>query len=191
MAFKSSLGCETSRGSRLLKSCPKTRRSIHAPNPAWLHSRAPAFGGGFLQTKPTVSGSKSCTGDDPCWTEKPLGVGSPVFGVQIGLEELCASNWLNPNVKDRFVHVIAREYPHLQQARALIERQELQRTRGILAEGATEFTSELISGEVAYSYLSALCRRCEAIQPTPRIHLAQCFGHVLGLMPEITIEPIK
>ena len=87
-------------------------------------------------------------------------MGSSVSGVQIGLEEVCASDWLNPNVEHRFVRVIASEYAHLQQARALVERQELQRTRGILAESATEFTSELISGEVAYSYLSALCRRC-------------------------------
>jgi len=151
----------------------------------------PAFGGGFLQTKPTVSGSKIRTGDDRCWTEKPLGVGRPIPGVQIGHEELCASDWLNPNVEDRFVHVIARQYRHLQQARALVERQELQRTRGILAEGAIEFTSELISGEVTYSYLSALCRKCEATQPTPRIHLAQCFGHGLGLMPEIKLGSIK
>jgi len=119
-----------------------------------LQSCAPAFSGGFLQTKPTVSGSKIRTGDDRCWTEKPLGVGRPVSGVQIAHKELCASDWLNPKLEDRFVHVIARPYAHLQQARALVEQQELQHTRGILAEGATEFTSEPISGEVTYSYLA-------------------------------------
>jgi hypothetical protein len=39
----------------------------------------------------------------------------PVTGVQIGLEALCATSWLNPNVEDRFVHVIAHEFaPHRQ-----------------------------------------------------------------------------
>ena len=44
---------------------------------------------------------------------KPVGVGSPVTGLQIGLEALCATDWLNPDVEDRFVHVIAHEYAHV------------------------------------------------------------------------------
>jgi hypothetical protein len=31
---------------------------------------------------------------------KPVAIGSPVSGVQIGLEALCAVNWMNPNVED-------------------------------------------------------------------------------------------
>ena len=87
---------------------------------------------------------------------KPVGVGSPVSGVQIGLEALCATNYLNPNVEDRFVHVIAHEYAHVQQATALVDDEPYSTVlEGSLIEGAAEFTAELISGEVAYSQLAA------------------------------------
>ncbi len=33
----------------------------------------------------------------------------------IGLEAPCAADFMNPNVQDRFVHVIAHEYVHIQQ----------------------------------------------------------------------------
>ena len=36
---------------------------------------------------------------------KPVGVADG-SGVMIGLEALCATDWLSPNVEDRFVHVI-------------------------------------------------------------------------------------
>ena len=86
---------------------------------------------------------------------KPVGVGSPVSGVQIGLEALCATNYLNPNVEDRFVHVIAHEYAHVQQVTALVDDEHPTVLEGSLIEGAAEFTAELISGEVAYSQLAA------------------------------------
>jgi hypothetical protein len=86
---------------------------------------------------------------------KPVGVGSPVTGVQIGLEALCATDWLNPNVEDRFVHVIAHEYIHVQQTPALVDDEHPTVLEGSLVEGAAEFAGELISGEVAYSYLGA------------------------------------
>jgi hypothetical protein len=54
---------------------------------------------------------------------KPVGVGSPVTGVQIGLEALCAVKYFDPNLEDRFVHVIAHEYVHVQQVRALVDDQ--------------------------------------------------------------------
>jgi hypothetical protein len=44
-----------------------------------------------------------------------------VSGVQIGLEALCAVNWMNPNLEDRFVHLIAHEYAHVQQVRARVD----------------------------------------------------------------------
>jgi hypothetical protein len=78
---------------------------------------------------------------------KPVGVGSPVTGVQIGLEALCATNWLNPNVEDRFVHVIAHEYAHVQQVQALVDDEHPTVLERSLIEGAAEFTAELISGE--------------------------------------------
>jgi hypothetical protein len=86
---------------------------------------------------------------------KPVGVGSPVTGVQIGLEALCATNWMNPNVEERFVRVIAHEYAHVQQVPALVDDEHPTVLEGSLVEGAAEFTAELISGEVAYSQFGA------------------------------------
>jgi hypothetical protein len=86
---------------------------------------------------------------------KPVGVGSPAYGVQIGLEALCATDYLNPNVEDRFVHVIAHEYAHVQQVSALVDDEHPTVLEGSLVEGAAEFTAELISGEVAYSQFGA------------------------------------
>jgi hypothetical protein len=87
---------------------------------------------------------------------KPVGVGGgPAAGVLIGLEALCATNYLHPNVEDRFVHVIAHEYAHVQQVPALVDDENATVLEGSLIEGAAEFTAELISGEVAYSQFSA------------------------------------
>lgn len=86
---------------------------------------------------------------------KPVGVGSPVTGLQIGLEALCATDWLNPDVKDRFVHVIAHEYAHVQQVPALVDAEHPTVLERSLVEGAAEFAAELISGNVAYSQFSA------------------------------------
>jgi hypothetical protein len=86
---------------------------------------------------------------------KPVGVGSPVTGVQIGLEALCAVKYLDPNVEDRFVHVIAHEYVHVQQVRALVDDQHPTVLEGSLIEGAAEFAAELISGGVSGPELRA------------------------------------
>lgn len=82
---------------------------------------------------------------------KPVAIGSPVSGIQVGLEALCATNWLNPNVEDRFVHVIAHEYAHVQQARSLVDDEHPTVLEMSLIEGAAEFTAELVSGEVSNS----------------------------------------
>lgn len=89
---------------------------------------------------------------------KPVGVGSPVSGIQIGLEALCATDYLNPDVEERFVHVIAHEYAHVQQATALVDAEHPTVLALSLIEGAAELTAELISGEVAYSHLPASTR---------------------------------
>jgi hypothetical protein len=90
---------------------------------------------------------------------KPVGVGGgPATGVLIGLEALCATNYLNPNVEDRFVHVIAHEYAHVQQVPALVDDDHGTVLEESLVEGAAEFTAELISGEVAYSQFGASTR---------------------------------
>lgn len=86
---------------------------------------------------------------------KPVGVGSPVTGVQIGLEALCAVKYFDPDVEDRFVHVIAHEYAHVQQVRALVDDPHPTVLQGSLIEGAAEFVAELISGAVAGPELRA------------------------------------
>ena len=89
---------------------------------------------------------------------KPVGVGSPVTGVQIGLEALCATEWLNPDVEDRFVYVIAHEYAHAQQVAAVVDKAQPTVLEGALMEGAAEFTGEQIAGKVAYSQFLALTK---------------------------------
>jgi hypothetical protein len=86
---------------------------------------------------------------------KPVAVGGPGSSVQIGLEALCATNWLNPNVEDRFVHVIAHEYAHVQQSPVLAKDERPTVLELSLIEGAAEFTAELISGDIAYSQFKA------------------------------------
>ena len=83
---------------------------------------------------------------------KPVAVGGST-GVVIGLEALCAVNYLNPNVEDRFVHTIAHEYTHVQQARqspVLYNNPKPTVLERSLLEGAADFTATLIAGEVAF-----------------------------------------
>lgn len=89
---------------------------------------------------------------------KPMGVGSPVTGVQIGLESLCTTTWLNPDVEDRFVYVIAHEFAHVQQVRELVDDPAPTVLEGALVEGAADFIGELIAGGVSYAYLPALTK---------------------------------
>ena len=86
---------------------------------------------------------------------KPVGVGSPVTGLQIGLEALCAVDWLNPNLEDRFVYVITHEYAHVQQAKVFTEKEQLTVLERSLLEGTAELAAELTSGKVAYSHFTA------------------------------------
>jgi hypothetical protein len=89
---------------------------------------------------------------------KPVGIGYPETGLQIGLEALCAVDWMNPDLEDRFVYVIAHEYAHVQLApetSALEQPTVLERS---LMEGAAEFAAELTSGNTAYAHFDALTR---------------------------------
>lgn len=86
---------------------------------------------------------------------KPVAIGSPVTGLQVGLEALCAADMLNPNVEDRFVYVIAHEYAHVQQAVALVDDDHPTVLEGSLIEGIAEFTSELIAGKVSNASYAA------------------------------------
>jgi hypothetical protein len=89
---------------------------------------------------------------------KPVGVGSPVTGLQIGLEALCSAEWMNPNVEDRFVHVIVHEYAHIQQVRELVDDEHPTVLERSLIEGAAEFVAALTSGKTGYAHFDALTK---------------------------------
>ena len=89
---------------------------------------------------------------------KPAGIGYPDTGIQIGLEAVCAADFMNPNVEDRFVHLISHEYVHVQQAPELSGRDDLTVLQRTLLEGVAEMMSELISGLAGQSHFPALTR---------------------------------
>lgn len=84
---------------------------------------------------------------------RPVGIGSAKMGIQIGLEALCAVDFFHANLEDRFVYVIAHEFVHAQQSSTLVEREDLTVLERSLLEGAAEFVTELMSGDVAYAHL--------------------------------------
>lgn len=78
---------------------------------------------------------------------RPVGVGSPVNGLQIGLEALCGVTYYSPDPADRFVFVTAHEYVHVQQPREIVDNDAHWTVlEGALVEGAADFVGELISG---------------------------------------------
>lgn len=88
---------------------------------------------------------------------KPVGV-TDASGVMIGLEALCGINYFESNVEDRFVHVLAHEYVHVQQAvksPVFYNKKKPTVLETSLVEGAAEFVGELISGSVANVELKA------------------------------------
>ena len=77
---------------------------------------------------------------------RPVGIGYHDTGVQISLEALCAADFLNADVEDRFVHVIAHEYIHVQQKAELSARVDAEKPTVLdvsLSEGVAEFVGEL------------------------------------------------
>ncbi|MGQ4583001.1 DUF2268 domain-containing putative Zn-dependent protease [Lysobacter sp. F60174L2] len=80
------------------------------------------------------------------------GVTTPA-GVVIGLETLCNADWMQADVGDRFVHLIAHEYVHVQQHGAAVEVAEPTLLYQTLLEGGAEYVGELISGQVANVHL--------------------------------------
>jgi len=80
---------------------------------------------------------------------KPVGTANR-DGLYIGLEALCAADFMNPDLEDRFVHVIAHEYGHVQQPGAEFEEGDPSVTvlRVSLLEGVAELIAELTSGSV-------------------------------------------
>lgn len=102
---------------------------------------------------------------------RPVGLTYP-GGVLIGLEALCAADFMNPNVQDRFVHVIAHEYVHIQQTGAIdFEQGDPRATvlRLSLAEGVAEFITELVSGNVGNGRHAAWTRGRE-------VHIESAFA---------------
>ncbi|MGF6419462.1 hypothetical protein ABH900_002972 [Stenotrophomonas sp. AN71] len=102
---------------------------------------------------------------------RPVGLTSK-SGVIIGLEALCAADFMNPNVQDRFVHVIAHEYVHIQQTGVTdLEPGDPRATvlRVSLGEGIAEFIAELISGNVGNGRHAAWTRGRE-------VHIESAFA---------------
>ncbi|QGL97650.1 MULTISPECIES: DUF2268 domain-containing putative Zn-dependent protease [Stenotrophomonas] len=102
---------------------------------------------------------------------RPVGLTSK-SGVIIGLEALCAADFMNPDVQDRFVHVIAHEYVHIQQTGLTdFEPGDPRATvlRVSLGEGIAEFIAELISGNVGNSRHAAWTRGRE-------VHVESAFA---------------
>lgn len=89
---------------------------------------------------------------------KPVGVGSPITGIQIGLEALCATEYMHPNVEDRFVYVIAHEYAHVQQHQPLVDKEHPTVLEGSLMEGAAELAAELMAGSVSNIAQAAMAK---------------------------------
>lgn len=80
-------------------------------------------------------------------------------GVLIGLEVVCRSNWLQPDLTDRLVHLIAHEYGHVQQFPAGGEDLHPDTVlKQSLIEGGAELVAELTSGEASEAYLQGWTR---------------------------------
>jgi hypothetical protein len=88
---------------------------------------------------------------------RPVAISGPGDGVQVGLEAMCSpvGRFLNPNVDDRFVYVIAHEYIHSQQDPGLANDEHPTVLERSLLEGAAEFMGEMISGDVGYGAFRA------------------------------------
>jgi hypothetical protein len=81
---------------------------------------------------------------------RPVAIADAEHGVQLGLEGLCQEKpWMNPNREDRFVHIIAHEYGHVQQSITFDNDPHPTVLGGSLMEGAAEFIAEMTSGAVA------------------------------------------
>lgn len=91
---------------------------------------------------------------------KPVGM-TDGEGVRIGLEGLCATRYMNPDPEDRFVHVIAHEYAHIQQSPEPEDGRMTVLEAG-LREGGAELVAELISGNVGNMAPAAIAKGHEA-----------------------------
>ena len=87
---------------------------------------------------------------------RPVAIGSSVTGIQVGLEALCATDFIEPDIEDRFVGVLVHEYVHAQQNPGLTEKTDLSVLETALLEGGAEFVTEVLIGRPAYTYFEPL-----------------------------------
>ena len=96
---------------------------------------------------------------------RPVGI-TDSRAVTIGLEALCAADFWDPDVENRFVHTVAHEYGHIQQPTALqlLEPGDPGATVLLMSlmEGTGEFTAELIAGGVGQYQHAAWTKGKEA-----------------------------
>lgn len=96
---------------------------------------------------------------------RPVGI-TDAAAVTIGLEALCAADFWDPDVENRFVHTIAHEYGHIQQPTAVQLLEPGDPGATVLAmslmEGTGEFAAELISGGVGQYQHAAWTKGKEA-----------------------------
>ena len=74
-------------------------------------------------------------------------------GVLIGLETICRATWMEPNIEDRFVHLIAHEYAHVQQPAAQADDPNSTVLLSSELEGGAELIAEMTSGSVSNTHL--------------------------------------
>ena len=87
------------------------------------------------------------------------GGSTTLSGVVIGLEAACRQTWTNPDVTERFVHLVSHEYVHVQQKWGTRDAPpDATLLFQSLLEGGAEFVGELSSGEVANLHLKSWTR---------------------------------
>jgi len=74
-------------------------------------------------------------------------------GVLLGLEVICRADWMEPNIEDRFVHIVAHEYAHVQQPAAATDDPNKTILFASEIEGGAEFIAELTCGSVSNTHL--------------------------------------
>src|SRR5688572_10277438 len=89
------------------------------------------------------------------------GTASPA-GVLVGIETICRADWLQRNLEDRLVYLVAHEYIYAQQREDVIKDDPLDWKRTVLehtlVEGVAEFVGELISGSASNTHLQVWTR---------------------------------
>ena len=103
---------------------------------------------------------------------RPVGITSP-SGVTMGLEALCAADFMNPNLEDRFVYTVAHEYGHVQQPAAL----------GDLEPGQPQATVLRMSTRVIPTAFIHCSRSGAAIGDMSRIGTEGCDARILSTNP--------